>query len=85
MTGNLTHLIFCLMIFISTVLYEGKTYTKLFFAHWKISSLRNEFDSLVDQIKENVDILVISETKLDESISGGQFEVPGFTPPFRRD
>ena len=73
------------MIFISTVLYEGKTCTKLFFAHWNISSLRNEFDSLVDQIKENVDILVISETKSDESSPEGQFEVPGFTAPFRRD
>ena len=50
-----------------------------------INSLRNTFDSLVDQIKGNVDILVISETKLDESFPVGQFKIPGFATPFRRD
>ena len=50
-----------------------------------ISSLRNKFDSLVDQIKGNVDILVISETKLDESFPVGQFKILGFATPFRRD
>ena len=37
--------------------------------HLNINSIRNKFDLLVDQIKENVDIMVISETKLDESPS----------------
>ena len=36
------------------------------FAHLNINSLRNKFDALVDQIKGNVDILLISETKLYE-------------------
>ena len=49
-----------------------------------INSLRNKFDSLADQIKVNVDILVISETKLDESFPVGQFKIPGFAIPFRR-
>ena len=39
----------------------------------------------MDQIKGNVDILVISETKLDESFPVGQFKIPGFATPFRRD
>ena len=39
----------------------------------------------MDQIKGNVDILVISETKLDESFPVGQFKIPGFVTPFRRD
>ena len=39
----------------------------------------------MDQIKGNVDILVISETKLDASFSVGQFKIPGFKTPFRRD
>ena len=50
-----------------------------------ISSLKNKFDVIVDQIKGNVDIFVISETKLDESFPVGQFKIPGFTKPFRRN
>ena len=47
--------------------------------------MRNKFDALVDQIKGNLDILLISETKLDESFPEGQFKIPGFTSPFRRN
>ena len=54
-------------------------------AHLNINSLRNKFDSLMNQIKGNVDILVISETKLDESFPVGQFKIPGFATPFCRD
>ena len=50
-----------------------------------MNSLGNRFDALVDQIKGNVEILVILETKLDESFPEGQFKITGFTSPFRRD
>ena len=53
-------------------------------AHLNINSQRNKFDSLVDQIKGKVDILVISETKLNESFPVGQFKIPGFATPFCR-
>ena len=33
----------------------------------------------------NVDVLVISETELDESFPIGQFQVLGHTTPFRVD
>ena len=33
----------------------------------------------------NVDVLVISETKLDDSFPAGQFKIPGFASPFRLD
>ena len=36
-------------------------------------------------IKNNVDILMISETKLDESFPDGQFTVKGYSKPFRLD
>ena len=39
----------------------------------------------MDQIKGNVDILVKSDTKLDESFPVGQFKIPGLTTLFRRD
>ena len=47
--------------------------------------MRNKFDALMDQIKGNVHILVISESKLDESFPEGQFKIPGFTSPIRLD
>ena len=62
-----------------------KNLRQILFAHLNINSLRNRFDALVDHIKRNVGILVISETKLDESFPEGQFEIPGFTSPFPRD
>lgn len=43
------------------------------------------FDLLTQQVKENVDILIISETKLDESFSDEQLRVPGLAAPFQKD
>ena len=50
---------------------------KLIIAHLNISSLRNKFEFLVDQIKEKVDRLMVSETKLNESFPQGQFKISG--------
>ena len=38
---------------------------KLVFAHLKINSIRNKFELLKKQIKDNNDILTVSETKID--------------------
>ena len=46
--------------------------------HLNINSIRKKFDLLVDQIKGNVDIMAISETKLDWPFLNGQFEIPGY-------
>ena len=62
-----------------------KNLRRVIFAHLNINSLRKKIDGLVDQIQRNVDILVISETKLDESPSEDQFKIPGIASPFRRD
>ena len=62
-----------------------KNLRRIIFAHLNVNSLRKKFDGLVDQIQRNVDILVISETKLDESPSEDQFKIPGIASPFRRD
>ena len=58
---------------------------KLIIAHLNIRSLRNKFEFLVDQIKGKVDLLMISETKLNESFPQGQFKISGFSRPFRLD
>ena len=49
--------------------------------HFNTNSIKNKFDLLVDQIKGNFDVMVISETKLDESFSHGQFKIPGYVLP----
>ena len=50
-----------------------------------INSLRNKFDQLRLLVKDTIDILIIQETKLDETFPDGQFIIEGFMPPFRRD
>ena len=58
---------------------------KLIIAHLNINSLRNKFEFLVDQIKGKVDLLMVSETKLDENFPQGQFKISGFSRPFKLD
>ena len=40
---------------------------KLIFAHINTNSLRNKSELLVDQVKGNIDVLMIFETKIDDS------------------
>ena len=58
---------------------------KLIIAKLNINSLRNKFEFLVEFIRGKVDILMISETKIDESFPLGQLKVNGFNAPFRLD
>ena len=47
--------------------------------------MRNKFDILTDQITGNVDIMVISETKLDDSFPESQLKIFGYASPFCLD
>ena len=47
--------------------------------------LSNKFDQLKLIIKNKVDILVITETKLDSSFPHSQFKIDGFKQPYRLD
>ena len=58
-------------------------FNRLVLAHININSIRNKFDNLVLQIANNVFILMISEKKLDNSFSEGQFLIPGYSSPYR--
>ena len=53
--------------------------------HLNINSIRNKFDFLAQQVQGNIDILMISETKLDESFPLVQFLLDGYSAPFRSD
>ena len=58
---------------------------KIILGQLNINSIRNKFDFLAQQVKGNIDILMISETKLDESFPVGQFLIDGYSVPFRFD
>ena len=66
-------------------LIRQENLNRIIIAHLNINSIRNKFDLLANQITGNVDVLVISETKLDASFPIGQFKISGFSTPFRRD
>ena len=59
--------------------------SKLIFAHLNINSIRNKSELLSEQIKGNVDVLLISETKIDDNFLVGQFLIEGFCTPYRLD
>ena len=58
---------------------------KLILGHLNINSLPNKFDALKKIIKNNIDILILSETKLDDSFPDAQFKLHGFRDPYRLD
>ena len=58
---------------------------KLIIAHLNINFIRNKFDFLADKIKGNVDIMMISEAKLDNTFPNGQFLIDGFHELIRQD
>ena len=50
-----------------------------------INSIRNKFDILKELICDKVDILMVSETKLDSSFPDAQFLINGYSKPYRLD
>ena len=46
-----------------------------------INSIRIKFGMLTSMIKDNIDILMVSETKLDSSFTNAQFVIEGYTAP----
>ena len=58
---------------------------KLVFAHVNINSIRNKFEFLSTQVKGNKDVLMVSETKIDDSVPVGNFVIDGLSTPYRVD
>ena len=54
-------------------------------AQLNINSIRNKFQFLEKEVCANLDILLISETKLDDSFPSAQFLHDGFSKPYRLD
>ena len=47
--------------------------------------MRNKFEMLSDQIKGNINVLPVSETKLDDSFPIGNLLIDGFSTSYRLD
>ena len=58
---------------------------RLVIGQLNINLIRNKFEALKSIITGNLDILVITESKLDNSFPVSQFCIEGFSPPFRLD
>ena len=65
--------------------YKLNSFNKVVFAHININSIRNKIEDLKEIVQKNIDILTISETKLDESFPTNQFYMDGYAPPIRLD
>ena len=58
---------------------------KLITDHINMNPIRHKFDELKYIIRENIDIFVISEIKLDIIFPSTQFCINGYSKPFRLD
>ena len=52
---------------------------RLLLSHLNINSIRNTFELLKHIIKGNMDIMVLTETKIDESFSKQEYYIEGYT------
>ena len=62
-----------------------KTSNKVIIGHININSLRNKFELLTEMVRDKVDLLMISETKLDSSFPNAQFYMKFYSKPYRLD
>jgi len=58
---------------------------KIIIATLNINSICNKFEQLITIVRNKVDILVITETKLDTSFPESQFLMHGYSKPYRFD
>ena len=62
-----------------------KNTNRLIVGQLKINSVVRKLDQLKVLLVNNIDILVITETKIDSSFPNAQFRIDGFSAPFRLD
>ena len=60
-----------------------KNVNRVFLEQSNSSLIRNKFDLSADGIKGKIDILMTSETKIDDVFLSSQFYIEGFTPLYR--
>ena len=64
---------------------RSKNVNRLLIGNLNINSISGKFDQLKVLVQRKLDVLVITETKLDSSFPKGQFLIEGFSEPYRLD
>ena len=64
---------------------RGKNLCRPIIGHININFLERKFQSLKSLIIDTVEVLIITETKIDETYPTCQFKIEGFGTPFRLD
>ena len=62
---------------------RNQTPFRVIIGHININSIRNKFEPLVSFVNNNLDILMISETKIDDTFPDSQFLIKRFSVPYR--
>ena len=55
---------------------------RIIIGHNNINSVRNKFGSLVDLVSANLDVLVMSKIKIDETFPESRCIIEGFSEPY---
>ena len=64
---------------------KSKNPKRLVSGNLNINVINNKFEQLKYIIKNNIDVFIVTETKLDSPFSSGQFSIAGFAKLFCRD
>ena len=72
-------------VWISFKTLKTKNSKRVVFGYLNINAINNKFDQLKYIIKNNIDVLIVNETKLHSSFPNGQFSIDGLAKPFHRD
>ena len=62
-----------------------KNSNKVIVGHININSLRTKFELLTEMVQDEVDLLMISQRKLDSSFTNAQFYMKSYSKPYMRD
>ena len=73
---------YCLSYYLDLRALRKKNVSKLIKAHLNVNSSRNKLEFLKEQIQDIIDVLMISETKIDASFPIGQFLLNGYSTLF---
>ena len=58
---------------------------RIIIGHLNINSIRNKIENLADIVSNKIDILLITETKIDHTFPSAQFLINSFSEPIRLD
>ena len=62
-----------------------KNVNRLITGNLNINSISNKFDQLKLFVQGKIDILIVTETKLDSTFPTSQFVIDGYSEPYRFD